>query len=126
VYHARGLDVLAVFESPRDSVLRHVSKQGAPFPIIADPSAVLYDLYGVESSEEKVTAPVDEAWRTGMIREAEAIGYRLTHEEGSNFFRMPADFLIGPDQRLQLAFYSSAVGEHIAFETIDDALLQVA
>ncbi|HEX6507154.1 MAG TPA: peroxiredoxin-like family protein [Chloroflexota bacterium] len=125
-YHARGLEIIAVFESPRESILDHVSKQNAPFPIVADPDAALYDLYGVETSEEKVMAPVDGAWRTGMIHDAEAIGYPLIHEEGSNFFRMPADFLIGPDQRLQVAFYSDAVGEHISFETIDAALRQVA
>src|SRR5205823_6155922 len=93
-YHSRGLEVIAVFESPRESVVTHVSKQNVPFTIIADPRAVLYDLYSVESSQEKVLVPVDETWRNGMIREAEAIGYKLMHEEGSNFFRMPADFLI--------------------------------
>ena len=121
-YHSRGLEVVAVFESPRESVLAHVSRQNAPFPIIADPSATLYDLYDVETSQDKVLAPGDEAWRSGMIREAEAIGYKLTHEDGSNFFRMPADFLIRPDGRIRAAFYSNAVGEHIPWQQIDDAL----
>jgi hypothetical protein len=125
-YRARGLEIVAVFESPRESILMNVSKQNAPFPIVADPDAALYDLYGVETSEEKMMAPVDEGWRTAMIRDAEAIGYPLIHEDGSNFFRMPADFLIGPDQRLLVALYSSAVGEHIAFETIDNALVKAA
>ncbi len=121
-YHSRGLEILAVFESPRESVRTHVAKQDAPFPIIADPDARLYDLYGVEISQEKVLAPVNEEWRSGMIQEAESIGYKLTHEEGSNFFRVPADFLIGPDQRIQVAFYADVVGEHIAWEQIEDAL----
>lgn len=125
-YHSQGLDIIAVFESRRDSILAYVSRQSAPFPIVADPQAVLYDLYGVETSEEKVMAPVDEAWRAAMVRDAEALGYPLTHEEGSNFFRLPADFLIGPDRRILSALYSSAVGEHIAFETIDDALAHAA
>lgn len=125
-YHAQGLEIVAVFESPRESILSHVSRQSAPFPVVADPEATLYDLYGVETSEEKVMAPVDEAWRSGMIRDAEAIGYPLMREEGSNFFRLPADFLIGPDQRIQVALYSSVVGEHISFGTIDSALRQAA
>jgi thioredoxin-dependent peroxiredoxin len=125
-YHRQGLEILAVFESPRESVLTHVSKQSAPFPIIADPKAALYELYGLETSKEKVMAPVDEAWRKDMIREAEAIGYSLTLEDGSNFFRLPADFLIGPDGHIQAAFYSEVVGEHITWEQIEDALRQVA
>ncbi len=124
-YHKQGLEVVAVFESPRESVLTNVSKQNAPFPIIADPTATLYDRYGVETSQEKVMAPVDEDWRNGMIREAEAIGYKLTREDGANFFRLPADFLIGPDQRIQTAFYSNAIGEHLTFEEIDHALDQM-
>jgi len=67
------------------------------------------------------------AWEEArIIREAEAIGYTPTPEVGSNFFRMPADFLIGPEQRLQVVFYSNAVGEHIAFGAIDGALAQAA
>lgn len=125
-YHSRGLEVIAVFESPRESVLTHVSKQNGPFPIVADPGAALYDLYGVETSQEKTLAPVDETWRNGMIHEAETIGYTLTHEDGSNFFRLPADFLIGPDSRIQVAFYSNAVGEHISWQQIDNALMRFA
>ncbi len=121
-YHCRGLEILAVFESPRESLRMHVARQDAPFPIIADPDARLYDLYGVETSQAKVLAPVDEEWRNGMIQEAESIGYKLTHEEGSNFFRVPADFLIGPDQRIQVAFYADVVGEHIAWDQIETAL----
>ena len=125
-YNSRGLEIVAVFESPRASVLTHVSKQKAPFSIIADPGAALYDRYHVETSQEKVLAPVDETWRNGMIGEAETIGYTLTHEAGSNFFRLPADFLIGPDHRIQAAFYANAVGEHITWQQIEDGLIQLA
>ena len=50
------------------------------------------------------------------------IGYPLTHEEGANFFRVPAEFLIGPDQRLELVFYADMVGEHLSFADLDAAL----
>jgi peroxiredoxin Q/BCP len=124
-YQRHGLEIVAVFESPRASVVQHVSKQNAPFPIIADPEAKLYDLYGVESSQEKVLAPVDLDWRNQLIQEAEAIGYKLTKEEGSNFFRLPADFLIGPDQHISAIHYSEAVGTHLSFEEIEQFLAQL-
>src|ERR1041385_6197495 len=38
-FHAQGLEIIAVFESPRSSVLEYMSKQDAPFPIIAAPEA---------------------------------------------------------------------------------------
>lgn len=124
-YHQRGLEVIAVFESRRESVLEHVGKQDAPFPIIADPEAQLYDLYGVESDEARVmkaaaNPPYD------IIQQAEAIGYKLTHEEGSNFFRLPADFLICPNQNIEYAFYSDVVGDHMPFEAIEQFLGDLA
>jgi peroxiredoxin len=120
-FHQQGLEVIAMFESPRSSVLEYVSKQDAPFPIIADPEARLYDLYGVETDEVKVMAAVANP-RHDLIQEAEAIGYKLTHEEGSNFFRLPADFLICPSQDIDYVFYSDIVGDHIAFKTIEQFL----
>lgn len=125
-FHARGLEIIAVFESPRESVLQYVAKQDAPFPIIADPEASLYDLYGLESSEEKAMAPVEGEWREELIKEASAMGYPLQREEGSNFFRLPADFLVGPDQRLVTAFYTDVIGQHITFDEIDAFLKELA
>ncbi|HZR39180.1 MAG TPA: peroxiredoxin-like family protein [Ktedonobacteraceae bacterium] len=124
--HARGLEILAVFESPVASIKHYVtSRQDVPFPLIADPTARLYDLYGVETSEEKTQASVARASSPElqqMIQEAAAIGYELVREEGSNFQRIPADFLIGPDQRIQVAFYSDLIGNHLSFAEIEDAL----
>lgn len=124
--HGRGLEVLAVFESPVASIRQHVtSRQDVPFSLIADPEASLYDVYGVEVSEEKTqasSARVDTPEMQQKIQEAAAIGYKLAHEEGSNFQRIPADFLIGPDQRIRVAFYSELIGDHLSFATIEDAL----
>ncbi|HEY4389557.1 MAG TPA: peroxiredoxin-like family protein [Ktedonobacteraceae bacterium] len=124
--HTHGLEVLAVFESPVESIKHYVtSRQDVPFSLIADPTASLYDLYGVEVSEEKTQASVaraDTAEMQQMIQEAAAIGYELVHEEGSNFQRIPADFLIGPDQHIQIAFYSDLIGDHLSFAEIEDAL----
>jgi peroxiredoxin len=125
-YRGRGLEMLAVFESPVASIREYVtSKQDVPFPLIADPEAQLYDLFGVEVSVEKTQASMARANGSEvqqMIREAAAIGYELAHEEGANFERIPADFLIGPDQRILTAFYSDLIGEHLSFEEIERAL----
>lgn len=124
--HGRGVEILAVFESPVASIRQHVtSRQDVPFSLIADPTASLYGLYGVEVSEEKTQASkarVDAPEMRQKIQAAAAIGYELAHEEGSNFQRIPADFLIGPDQRIQVVFYAELIGEHLSFAAIEDAL----
>src|SRR5689334_15597216 len=53
-----GLEIVAVFESPAESMRQYVGKQDAPFPLIADPEAELYALYGLENSQEKVAATI--------------------------------------------------------------------
>ncbi len=121
--HAAGLEIIAVFESPVESVTQHVGKQDSPFPIIADPEARLYALYGVESAEEKFADGLS-AKQTALVGEAAAIGYSLTPEAGSNFFRLPADFLIGGDGIIRRALYSEAVGDHLSFAEIEQFAAQ--
>lgn len=121
-YQARGLDIIAVFESPREMMLQFVGRQDAPFPLISDPQAALYDLYGVETSVEKVQATMQAASTPERIAAAKAAGFELTPEPDSNFNRMPADFLIDPDGIIREAFYSELVGEHLPQEVIEGYL----
>jgi len=53
------------------------------------------------------------------VKEAAAAGFELTKEAGSNFYRIPADFLIDPDGIIREAFYSELVGEHLDLAVVD-------
>lgn len=119
---AQNLKVITVFESPNSSINRYVGKQDAPFPIIPDPEAKLYTLYGVESSEEKVNVTMAKPETPAMIGAAAEQGFALTPEEGSNFYRMPADFLIAPDSSIQIAHYAEFVYDHLEFEKLEAAI----
>jgi thioredoxin-dependent peroxiredoxin len=114
----KGLEIIAVFESQLENMAPYVGQREAPFPIIADPQAKLYELYGVEVSEEKIQRMMNNPETKQVIIYAEEQGFPLIKEEGSNFHRLPAEFLIGPDLRVQLAHYSETVYEHIALDTI--------
>jgi peroxiredoxin len=118
-WKANGLEVLAVFESPLENMLRYVGKQDAPFPIIADPAGKLYSLYDVEVSEEKVQRTMSREDMQQMIDEAANAGFPLTKEEGSNFYRIPAEFLIGPDLQIVQAHYGEYIYDHLPFEQIE-------
>lgn len=121
-YRQKGLHMLAIFESPEANLRQYVGKQDAPFPIVGDPQARLYDLYGVETSVDKVNTSMSHAVTQQRVQEASVVGFQLTKEDGSNFYRLPADFLIDPDGIIRAAFYSQVVGEHLDF-TVIDALL---
>ena len=121
-----GLSVIAVFESPAESMREYVGQQDAPFPLVADPEATLYARYAVESSAAKVEATMAMPETHQRVATAAALGFELTQQEGSNFLRMPADFLIDADGTVQLAHYAEHVSDHLPFDAIDAALgLQV-
>lgn len=116
------LAIIAVFESPRERMLAHVAQQDVPFPLIADPQARLYTLYGVETSEAKVAQTMAMPETEVAVQAAAALGFALTPEPESNFNRMPADFLIGPDGVVLRAHYANFITDHLPFETIQQAL----
>jgi thioredoxin-dependent peroxiredoxin len=82
----------------------------------------LYDLYGVETSEAKVQATMADAGTTERVKEAALAGFELTEEADSNFYRIPADFLIDPDGIIREAFYSELVGQHMNLDIVDSYL----
>ncbi|MBW7460134.1 redoxin domain-containing protein, partial [Paenibacillus sepulcri] len=114
-----GLEIIAVFESPETSISRHVGQQEAPFPIIADPEAKLYDLYAVEVSEEKTQATMADPNTETFVKEAAAEGFALTREEGANFHRIPAEFLIDEKGIIQMAHYGRLVTDHLPLDVIE-------
>lgn len=121
-YQRAGLELIAVFESSSTAMLEYVGKQDVPFPLIADPQAELYSLYGLESSEEKVATTMAMPATQARIAEAAAQGFQLTREPGSNFLRMPADFFINPDGLVANAHYAEYVWDHMPFAVIDELL----
>jgi len=121
-YERAGLKILCVFESPDENLRRYVGRQEAPFPIIGDPLARLYDLYGLETSEEKVKEMLSVPLVQERAQAAAAAGFPLTPEQGSNFYRLHGDFLIDPEGILREAFYAELVGVHLGFDVIDSTL----
>jgi peroxiredoxin len=121
-FRQRNLKLLSVFESPRESLVQYVGRQDAPFPIIADPDGRLYSLYGVEVSESKVAQTMQMPETQQTVQAAAAAGFVLTHEAGSNFNRMPADFLLEPGLRVRRAHYADYVMDHLPFEAIEQML----
>lgn len=118
-WHSQGLEVIAVFESPLANMQTYVGAQNAPFALIADPEAALYDLYGIETSEEKVQATLADAGTKAHIAAAAAAGFKLTPEEGSNFHRIPAEFIIDANGIVKVAHYNRLITDHLDLAEID-------
>lgn len=116
-WQTRGLRMVAVFESPATHIRRYLDRHAAPFPIVPDPGRKLYRGYGVQGS----WAGFLRAWTRHLPMVFDAVvrkGFMPGHMDG-DWAMVPADFLIGPDLRIEDAYYGSHIGDHIPVERID-------
>ena len=115
-FSERNLNLIAVFQSPRESIRRYIGKQNIPFPVIADPERMLYRVYGVESSWPGF---IKGSLRISTLTSALMKGFFPGKMEGIKSM-VPADFLIGPDLTVQVAYYGSDIADHLPIEKINE------
>lgn len=108
-----GLELVAVFQSPKESIARYVGKQQPPFPLLADPEEELYRLYRLESSLGGFVTPRN----LPSLAKALKLGF-LPGRMEATVTRVPADFLIDADGVIREAFYGERIGDHIPLETV--------
>ena len=117
-FTAKDLHLLAFFQSPEDSIRRYVGRQGAPFPIIADPDHTVYRAYGVEASWP---AFLKGSLRLMTLTSAARKGFFPGKMEGKKAL-VPADFLIGPDLMVVKAYYGKDISDHMPLQEIMECL----
>jgi len=91
-----------------------VGRQDIPFPVVSDPAHVLYTSYGVSGS---VFGFLRGGFRLPSLASAAAHGY-LPGRMENDVTMIPADFLIGPSSRIDVAYYGTDIGDHLPIETI--------
>lgn len=108
--------VLAVFESSKEYITDYIGPKGLPFPIIADPTGVLYRHYGVELSWYKsflaMLKPVS------MMKAMWSNKFRMGPLTGKAN-RVPADFLINRNGTLNTCYYGSDINDHLDLNEIE-------
>ncbi|PWT73289.1 MAG: hypothetical protein C5B60_08395 [Chloroflexi bacterium] len=118
-YRRRGLHFVACIESSAENIHFYLDRLNYPFPMIPDLGGDLYDTYGLRSSPLRVL--------TGMVVHADMYlkaarknlgGWNVFRFDGE-FGRLPADFLIGPDGRVLLAYYGRDHGDFLPLEQLD-------
>lgn len=113
VFQKSGLDIVAVFQSPRDSVSKYVGTQKPPFPIIADADERLYQLYHLEQDLAGFLHPAN----LPLMGKALKLGFAPGKPDGT-LTRIPADFLIDAQGIIRKAYYGDKIGDHIPFESV--------
>jgi peroxiredoxin len=109
-----GLDVVAVFGSSRDEVLRFVARHPRPFRIAADPDGTSHARYGIERSLlRKIRAVVMRV--PTLLRGLRIVGFAGLRTNNL----MPADFLIDEDGRIVETWYGADAGDRIPLERVE-------
>jgi signal transduction histidine kinase/peroxiredoxin len=128
-FQAAGLDVIVVIESARSHALEQAVLCDAPFPIIADPTGALYRVYEATASQRGLQFALRH--RKEEFAEAQRLGLEALVNDGPAYGdgvldRLPAEFLIDPDQRIEIAHYGKDIGDFLPLETLERHLQQVA
>lgn len=122
---AQGVSVIAFFESAPEYAHLYLDRIRPPFPLVADLQRQVYDLYGLETS--LMGALWARLTRGAAYREA-----RKRHLGGHPWLnpltmdghvgRLPADFLLDPDQRVRVAYYGRDAGDFLLFSELREML----
>jgi peroxiredoxin len=121
-YQRDGLDVLVIIESTRAHALEHAALRDAPFPVIADPTGTLHALYRTTTSPRAMQLARKRRPRTLAL--AQKLGLERLVDDGPTSGdgvrdRLPAEFIIGPDFRVEVAHYGNDAGDFLPMKQID-------
>lgn len=113
-----GLDVIAVFESSADRLRGQFAEWKPSFAVLADPDGSVHDAYGSRTDPARVHRVVESGVAHEALARANAAGFPTMREEGSNFFRLPAEILIDETGMIAMSHVAEDVGNHLSGEVI--------
>lgn len=108
--------IVAIFDSPIETLIRTSEKHRSPYPILADEKNTYYRAYGVERSTWGVLK--------GMIFRMPTLLYAMFARRyipwpiTGSMLTMPLDILVDEDGLIHTAYYGRDEGDHLAFEAI--------
>ncbi len=113
-----GIVVVAVFESSIEDMKPFVGKQQPGFTLLADPEGKIYDLYKIKNSPELINQAMTSTIVGARVQQAAAAGFNLTKQEGSNFFRIPAEVLIDKNFVVKRFHHADQLADHLPIDEI--------
>ena len=109
-----GLDIVVVFKSDREEVLKFIASRPRPFRMVADPDGNAHQAFFANiSTWGKIKAMMFRL--PSMMRGMGMVGMRSMAT--SNL--MPADFLIDEQGTVVETYYGEDAGDHIPMERIE-------
>lgn len=114
-FEKHKIEVVSLWPSDKDSLLRHAGSEKPPFPMLSDKDKSIYRAYGVTES----------SWVGGirLLLYPRLIFHALKNkhrniEVDDDPKLMPASFLLDPAGIIRLAYYGKHYGDHPEIESI--------
>jgi len=119
---AAGYEVVVVYESPQEQLIRYVEDHELPFKVIADPQALLYKEYKVERNAEKLKASLGRKETLAHIEK----GKKMYKKEFKSYMAkgesvdalIPADFVLDKKGRILKAYYGDYLDDHLPLNAL--------
>lgn len=119
VWRDAGLDVLAIFEASAARLRTQFTGRSVPFPVLADPAGLVHDAYGSRTDAIRIDEVIESGVANAGLAQAAAAGFPTLREEGSNFFRIPAEVLIDEHGVVARIHVADEIVNHLSPEEVD-------
>ena len=113
-FEQKGIQIITLFASPKEEVLKYAGKQNPPFPIIADGDYKIYGKYGVEISYLKMFKSMANPMKNIKAMTGGFFSLRSVTQDPV----IPADFLIDENQKIHMAYYGKDYDDHLPISEV--------
>ena len=111
------LEIIAIFDSPLDHLIKSTKKHKAPFEILADENFKYFDAYGVEKSLFKFF--IGSVVNVHRLIKASLLGFVPLQFKGS-MLTVPVDILIDETCNIEQVYYGRNTTDHMSLDEIFD------
>ncbi|WP_298310130.1 peroxiredoxin [uncultured Aquimarina sp.] len=105
----KGIEIIAIFASSREEILKYAGKQKPPFPIIPDQHYQIYMRYGIDISYKGMLKTSFNPKKVFKAMTGGFFSIKSTFQDPV----MPADFLLDEDQKVKKAYYGTTYDDHL-------------
>jgi thioredoxin-dependent peroxiredoxin len=117
---SQNMEVIAVFESGNEMLKTYLTDSPVPFPVIGDPTLLLYKKYGTDKSVFKMMRTMFKKKPKEQMKQGETLFQGKKYKQDGSMARIPADFIIDEKGIIKTAHYGKFIGDHIPLETLID------
>ena len=124
-YQNAGLSIVAFFESSPGAAYEYLDRFRASFPIVADREGDVYERYGLKTSWLGTARGTLRRSIYNEARQRNLGDWRLLagfFAMDGKKFRMPAEFILGPDLDVRVAHYGRDSGDFMRFAELEQHL----